>query len=349
LAISYSVAQFFFNPVWGMASDRFGRRPILLVSLAGAIIFYTMLGWAPSLLWLFVARTGAGVFAANISTAMAAIADVTSAEERTRGMGLIGAAFGLGFVIGPAVGGFLSRYGYEWPGYGAAVLSFVAFCLALIKFPETRTADSGAGSSSLSGQLRSLKTVMAKREIARPIWVYFLVVFAFACLHVTFPLYTQEVFNFDVVQNGYLFAYVGLVAILFQGGLTGRLAKRFGEGRLAIWGTALSFLGLFLLPFAHGLGTLIVLMTCMGVGTGLNTPTLTSLVSLAAEGSQQGGVLGVSRSISTLGRIVGPLWGGWMYGAFGMDWTYWSAAILLLFSIWVGRTLWHVKPQVLPQ
>ncbi|RMF69824.1 MAG: MFS transporter, partial [Calditrichaeota bacterium] len=250
LAVSYSGTQLLFNPVWGGISDRIGRRPILLMSLLGAVVFYTLFGWAPSLIWLFVARLGAGVFAANISTAMAYIADITTIEERTKGMGLIGAAFALGFIFGPAFGGFLSQYSYSVPGYGAAVLSLTAFLLALVRLPESkpRAGQVSAVSRSLAAQFKALGETLRQSQVARPMLVYFLTVFAFASMQITFPLFTLELFHFDVVENGYLFAFVGVIAVVFQGGLIGRLSKAYGEGPLAIVGTVLSMIALSFLP-----------------------------------------------------------------------------------------------------
>ncbi|MFQ5651183.1 MAG: MFS transporter [bacterium] len=346
LAVSYSLGQLLFNPLWGSLSDRIGRRPVLLGSLLGSAIFYTLFGWAPSLAWLFVARTCAGVFAANISTAMAYISDITTKADRAKGMGLIGAAFALGFIIGPAVGGFLSKFSYHWPGYGAAVLSFIALILAMAKLPESLTEPRKERPlwSAFGSFIEPIMRNLSKPEVARPIWVYFLIILAFSCMQLTFPLFTHEVFNFDVVENGYLFAFVGVLAVVLQGGLIDRLSKRFGAGPLALVGTALGVVGMACFPFAKSLRGLLVLLALLGIGTGLSTPTLTSLVSINAEESEQGAVLGVSRSIATLARILGPLWGGWAYGLLGINWTYWSAGGVLLLALWVGLPLLRVRP-----
>lgn len=343
LAISYSVGQLVFSPIWGSLSDRFGRRPILLMSLTGASLFYTLFGWAPTLTWLFIARIGAGIFAGNISAAMAYIADITTREERTRGMGMIGAAFAIGFIIGPAIGGVLGRYSYALPSYGAAGLSCLALVLAIAKLPESLKVKKSSV-VNWSNLVKPIQRNLRKMAVARPMLVYFLVVLAFSCMQITFPLFTLEVFGFGVMENGYLFAYVGVMAVLFQGGLIGKLARLFGEGPLALFGTALSLLGLSLLPLASSLKGLLILLTVLGIGTGLNNPTLTSLISLAADESEQGAVLGASRSLNTFARILGPLWGGWSYGALGMKWTYWSAGIFLFAAILIGLPLLRLRP-----
>lgn len=345
LAISFSVSQLIFNPIWGYLSDRVGRRPILIMSLIGSVSFYTLFGWAPTLTWLFIARTGAGIFAANISTAMAYIADVTTIENRAKGMGLIGAAFGLGFIIGPAIGGFLSQYDYSIPGFGAAVLSGIAMTLAIFKLPESRTAsaETHAPMSSLQFFWKPFASAFQSPQIFRPMLVYFFVVFAFSNMQVTFPLYTQEIFHFDVVQNGYVFAFVGLLAVIFQGGLIDRLAKSQGEGPVALFGTAVSLIGMVFIPISKTVLFLLMFMALLGIGMGLNTPTLTSLISISADDSRQGAVIGVSRSLATLGRILGPLWGGWIYGALGIQWPYWSAGFFLLVALIVGLPLRKMK------
>lgn len=345
LAISYSVTQLIFSPIWGALSDRHGRRPILLLSLVGAVIFYALFGWAPSLLWLFVARLGAGVFAANISTAMAYIADMTSRDNRAKGMGLIGAAFGIGFIIGPAVGGFLSQFSYNLPGYGAALLSFIALALAFFKLPESLLSRTRSATANvLQSFWQPIQTALQQKDFVRPMLMYFLVTFAFANMQVTFPLFTQEVFALDVQHVGYLFALSGIMSILLQGGLIGRLSKRFGEGMLAIIGAAMYVIGLLAIPFAKSVYLLVVIMGLVGLATGLTLPTLTSLLSLSADEENQGSVLGVSRSVGTLARILGPLWGGWCYGALGLNWPFWTAGLVSLLALVVGWSLGRIKP-----
>ncbi len=341
LAIAYSAGQLIFNPIWGAVSDKVGRRPVLLFSLLGASFFYALLGWAPTLLWLFVARIGAGICAANISAAMAYIADITTKENRTKGMGMIGAAFAIGFIIGPAIGGFLSKFGYSYPGYGAAAMSLCALTVAFFKLPESLKKQNATSkiSFSYSEFLSPIIANLRKPKISRPVFTYFLVILSFSCMQITLPLFTAGVFNYDVQQNGYIFAFVGIVAVIFQGGLIGKLSQRFGEGRLAIVGIGFGLLGVVFLPFANTLAFLLLLMTLQGIGAGLNNPSLTGLISLAAEDNEQGTVLGTSRSVTTLARIIGPLWGGWAYGFLGMKLTYFSAGAVLLAAMFYARPL----------
>ncbi len=260
-------------------------------------------------------------------------------------MGLIGAAFGIGFIIGPAIGGLLGQSSYSLPGYAAAVLSFAALLLAFFKLPESlkSTADGKAIASFIHDFWQPVKRAVRTPNLARLLLIYFLVIFAFASMQVTFPLYTQETFGFDVKQNGYIFAFVGILGIIFQGGLIGRMSKFFGDGPLAMLGTALCMVGLAFLPFAKTVPVLLIFMALLGIGTGLNTPTLTSLVSLSTEEASQGSVLGVSRSVAMLARMLGPLWGGWLYGACGKSWPYWTAGGVLLMAVLIGWPLWRGK------
>jgi len=337
LGTSYSGAQFLFTPLWGWISDRVGRRPILLMSVAGSVISYTIFGWAPSLLWLFISRLAGGLFGANISTAQAYIADITTPENRARGMGLVGAAFGIGFVVGPAIGGLLSRYSYSLPGYAAAALSFIAFVFALVRLPESlpgkERARLAAERQRPGSEIEALFKALGNRDLARTLAVYFLAIFAFSNMQMTFPLFTQAVYGYDAAHNGYLFAFIGLMSAVVQGGLIGRLSHRFGEGPLAITGVFLTMLGLGLVPLAVHVGELMVLLAVVGVGIALTNPTLTTIVSLRSDPSMQGSVLGVNRSTSSLARMLGPLWGGWTYGALGINWPYWTAGIVLFVAV----------------
>ncbi|MFQ5823123.1 MAG: MFS transporter [bacterium] len=350
LAISFSGMQFLFNPVWGRISDHVGRRPIILISVTGSVVSYALFGWAPTLVWLFISRLAAGFFGANIATAMAYIADITTPENRSKGMGLIGAAFGLGFIFGPALGGFLGQYSYSLAGYGAAVLSFLALMLAMVRLPESRYPAKNAVINlpnqkvSLLAYFKPIGQVIRKPEVAQPLIVYFLVVLAISNMQMTFPLFTKTVFQFDVRENGYLFAYVGILAAILQGGMIGNLSQKFGDGPLAIFGTGMIMVGLVFIPFAKTWPFLLIVLSILAIGTGLNTPTLISLVSISTDESQQGEILGVNRSVSSLARIIGPLWGGWTYGALGINWPYWTAGVILFFAIILGLPLWRFRP-----
>ncbi|OGG45514.1 MAG: hypothetical protein A3F84_22745 [Candidatus Handelsmanbacteria bacterium RIFCSPLOWO2_12_FULL_64_10] len=333
LSSSYSLMQFLFAPVWGRLSDRVGRRPILVLSLAGSALSYLLFGLAGSLAALFATRLLAGVCAANISTAQAYIADVTTPETRAKGMGMIGAAFGLGFIFGPAVGGALSRYGYAVPAFFAAGLSLAALALALFRLPESlrRRIDNPGGAARGGFDLGRLWAALVHPRMGLLLLIFFCSVFAFANLEATFALFVERAarFGYTARETGYLFAYMGVLMSLMQGGLVGRLARRFGERRLVAAGTLMLAAGLGVVPLAPGLGGLMGALALLAFGVGMNTPSLSSLISRSAGADEQGGVLGVSQSMSSLARILGPAWGGFAFEQFGPASPYFTTAGLM--------------------
>jgi len=311
LFASYSIMQLIFSPVLGRLSDKYGRRPVLLLSIIGTGIGFLILGLAKTVLLLFVGRILDGITGGNISTAQAYIADITTKENRAKGMGLIGAAFGLGFIFGPAIGGILSQWGIHVPFFFAASLCFANAVLLYFRLPETVTPDhpartSAAGGRGLTQLLKSLK----EPRLSFVLTIYFLFVVAFSIMTTSFSLFTMFRFGYDAQHTGYLFAYVGIIAVIIQGGLIGRLVKRFGELPLVIVG-ALFFAGsLFAVPFVGPrVGGLLALLIGGGIfsaGNSLATPSLTSLASKSVGRGEQGGVMGVTQSVASLARAVGP-------------------------------------------
>src|SRR4030095_2008828 len=250
LFASYSVMQLIFSPILGRLSDKYGRRPVLLFSIIGTGIGFLILGFAKTLLMLCVGRILDGITGGNISTAQAYIADITTKEDRAKGMGLIGAAFGLGFVFGPAIGGILSRWGIEVPFLFAAGLCFANALLLFFTLPETVTPDhparvSAAGGRGLSQLLQSLKDP----RLGFVLIIYFFFIVSFSIMTTAFSLYTMFRFVYETQHTGYLFAYVGILAVIVQGGLIGRLVKHFGELPLVIVGAFLFAGSLFAIPF----------------------------------------------------------------------------------------------------
>ncbi|HEU4933306.1 MAG TPA: MFS transporter [Pyrinomonadaceae bacterium] len=311
LFASYSIMQLIFSPILGGLSDKHGRRPVLLLSIIGTGIGFLVLGLATTVWMLFIGRILDGITGGNISTAQAYIADVTTEENRAKGMGLIGAAFGLGFIFGPAIGGILSHWGIHVPFFFAAALCFANAILLFFTLPETVTADhpakhSAAGGRSLGHIVASLK----QPKLAFVLVIYFLFIVAFSIMTTSFSLYTMFRFGYDAQHTGYLFAYVGLIAVIIQGGLIGRLVKRFGEIPLVIFGALCFAISLFAVPFvgpaAGGLGALLIGGGIFSMGNSLATPALTSLASKSAGPAQQGVVLGVTQSTASLARAVGP-------------------------------------------
>src|SRR5213082_1859151 len=240
LFASYSVMQLIFAPVLGRLSDKYGRRPVLLISLLGTSLGYLILGFATTLWMLFLGRIIDGISGGNISTAQAYIADVTTKEDRAKGMGLIGAAFGLGFVFGPAIGGVLSRWGINVPFIFAGSLAFANAVLLYFVLPETVTQDHPARISAASGRgWRQLIESLKRPRLGFVLTIYFLSIVAFSIMTTVFSLFLMFRLGYDAFHNGWVFAYVGIISAIIQGGLIGRLVKRFGEPALVIIGSLL--------------------------------------------------------------------------------------------------------------
>jgi MFS family permease len=326
-AVAYSLMQFLFIPIWGRLSDRIGRRPVLLWSIAATAAGMTMLGLAHSLVLLFVARFWSGIATANIAVAQAYIADVTPPERRARGMGIIGMGFGLGFIIGPFVGGALGRVQLLGrPGalaaFVAAGLSIVNLVLALVVLPESLPPERRGRSTRrlVPLDLHQLRAAVALPGVAQAIAINFTMVFWFAGMEQTFRLFTEDKFGMNDWQTGRIFGLVGIVAAIVQGGLIAPLTRRFGEVRLVRTGMMLQALAFALLggcphldPYAR-----LALFAAAGLiafGNGLCTPTLPAYVSRRAGGDAQGITLGSLQSASALARVLGPAAGGFLYQA----------------------------------
>ena len=310
LFASYSVMQLIFSPVLGRLSDKHGRRPILLISLLGTCLGFLILGFATTLWMLFIGRIIDGISGGNISTAQAYIADVTTKENRAKGMGLIGAAFGLGFVFGPAIGGILSRWGINVPFLFAGGLAFANAILLYFTLPETVTRDHPARVSAASGRgWKQVIEALRQPQLAFVLTIYFLSIVAFSIMTAVFSLFMMFRLGYDPWHSGWIFAFVGVISAIVQGGLIGRLVKRFGEPLLVIVGGLLFSVSLFASPFvapAIGLLGILSVGALSSIGNALSAPSLSSLASKSASAGEQGSVLGVMQSVASLARAVGP-------------------------------------------
>jgi len=309
----YSWMQFFFAPILGRLSDRYGRRPILFISILGSAVGYFIVGYAATLLMIFVGRAISGITGGNISTAQAYIADVTSKENRARGMGLFGAAFGLGFVLGPAIAGVLSTIGPAVPFYFAGALSLANAAAVYFLLPESvRHVPIASGKGRFAELLESFK----ERWFGMVNVVYFLLITAFSIMTYAFSLYAGFAFGYDAPHVGYLFFFVGIISIIGQGVIFHRAAVRFGESVLAAVGCLMMAVSLIVFPFidaqSGGLTALLVASAILSLGNAIASPALTSLVSKLSHEHEQGKSLGIIQSTASLARAIGPSIGGFL-------------------------------------
>ncbi|MGE0631783.1 MAG: MFS transporter [Pseudobdellovibrionaceae bacterium] len=327
----FSFMQFIFAPLWGKLSDRHGRRPILLFCLVGEGLSYLIFAWSKDLTMLFIARILAGFFGASISTASAYISDITGPKERSKGMGMIGAAFGLGFVIGPAIGGFLSWWGGPaLPPYFVAGLCACNFIFGWFYLKESLSFEKRAHPSKKESRLSLFVKNFAKPVVGKLMSVFFLATFAMACMEATLVLYVADLFNWGLKEVSFGFVYIGVISVFTQGYLIRKLMPKVGEKKFLLMGlTAMAF-GLGGIGFAHSLPALAVCMTVLAFGTSFTNPSILGSISLLTSEKEQGVTLGFAQSMSALGRIIGPAIGGFLYGALSMESPFWVAGILAL-------------------
>ena len=307
----YSGMQIIFTPILGKLSDRFGRRPVLMLSIAGTAAGFALMGLANSLTLLFAARILAGITGGNISIPQAYIADVTAPEMRSRSMGMIGAAFGLGFTFGPMIGGLMSRISYGAPFFFAAGLAVANVALVYFVLPESLSREHRSQpheNATVTEVFRHGRGWMFALVVA----TYFFLIAGFAIMTTLFALFTEKRFGYDARANGYLFGFIGIVTVIVQGGLIGRLVKVFGETTLARIGLLLTGASLGLLPFSANLAALLFVCAGLSLGVGLASPPLSGLASQMIDRSWQGRALGVMQSAGSTGRLLGPLIGGWL-------------------------------------
>lgn len=348
LGASFSLMQFLFAPIWGAVSDRVGRRPVILIGLCGSTLSYVGFALAESYGMLLTTRIFAGVFAATISAAQAYIADTTAPEDRARGMGLIGAAFGLGFMLGPPLGGIAAvKIGLPAPGWIAASLCGMNALLALVRLPE-----------SLEPRFRKRAPIANYLPFSRErfravrrhpyLWIllaqFFLVVFAFSNLEQTFSLLFQEKFGFETGDAGYrtglILMFASAVGALIQGKLIRGWVARFGEFNLLVAGFFFNWVGMMLFPAGPTFASYYLLMLPITIGQALINPTLNSLISKSAGPQEQGLVLGMSQGVGSLARAVGPFAG---LSAFALFYGLPSAIgatsmfVVILLGFWLGK------------
>jgi DHA1 family tetracycline resistance protein-like MFS transporter len=325
----FSLCQLVAAPALGDFSDRYGRRPVLVFSLAGTVVSFVMLAMAHSVAMLFAARIVDGLSGGNISTARAYVADITEPKDRARAYGLIGAAFGLGFILGPALSGVLSRVSYTAPIWAAAAITLVATVMAVVWLPETvHRTHAGSGNP-----FRYLPSLMQRPPIRRVLTIDFLYWCSFAIFQTTFALFAARRFSFDVAQTGYFFAGFGVLGAIIQGGFIRPIVKRTGDLATFRLGLVCGAIGLVAVTTAHSVTMFALALVPLAFGIGFGHPTMASLVSLASKSDEQGRVQGAASAVESFGRTVGPVWGNSTLQRYGEAFPYISAAILLAFTL----------------
>jgi MFS family permease len=352
LGAVYSLMQFLFVPVWGRLSDRIGRRPVMVSSVAATFVGMTGLGlalaYADNVAWLFAARIFSGIATANLGTASAYIADITPPEERARGMGMIGMAFGLGFILGPGVGGALGDVTIN--GRHGPLACFVAAALSVVNFvwvqlglaeslPRERRAQSKRRLVPLD--LGAAREAFALPGVGVAILVNFVIILSFTNLDQTFRYYNKDLFAMSPLETGLLLASVGVVAAIVQGALIRPLTRRFADAPLIAVGVLLQLVAFAGIAAAAswGRGALYAACACLALGNGLTQPCVSAYISKRAAAGAQGNTLGTNQSLASLARTIGPALGGWLYGTIGPTSPYTAAAIGMGLALLVSLAL----------
>ncbi|MCU0372579.1 MAG: MFS transporter [Ignavibacteria bacterium] len=338
----YSLMQFIFTPVWGSLSDIYGRKPILIMSLSGNVISYALMflvfsGIFPSVYLLAISRAFAGIFSANLSAAQAVISDITPPEERSKGMGFLGAAFGLGFVFGPALGGILSQnFGYGLPIALSGIFSLTALMLAVTILKETLPDDvRKVNKHNFSGvtfiNLKGVKDVIKNKRVGVYVIIFFFITFSFANIYGTFLLFAErtDTLGLNQEQVGLTLSFLGVVGAIVQVSLIKLFRNKVGEERTVVIGNFLVIAGLALIPFSLNVPMLLLVLMILGLGNGLNNPMLMGLISQNVDRDEQGSVLGINQSLGSLARFIGPVWGGFIY-KFGFMFPFLSGGFFML-------------------
>jgi len=321
LLATHAALQFIFAPIWGRLSDRIGRRPVMLVTIAGTSAALLLLGLAESIMGLFVARLLSGLFSANISVATAYVADVTAESERTRWMGMVGASFGIGFILGPALGGLLHPFGSGVPAFAAAGLAAANFIWAAFSLTEPERHAEQARSRG------GLRAVLQDKVVARLCITNLVFTIGVAQLESTFFYWMNDQFNYSVREVAFILVGMAVVMASIQGGGIRPLVARLGEKRMLVSGLLFMAMAFPIIPWVHTVGLLMIPLALSALGRAIAQPPMTSLVSMRGEAAGRGELMGVFQSSAALARIFGPLVAGVLYD-FSAPGPFYLAALL---------------------
>jgi DHA1 family tetracycline resistance protein-like MFS transporter len=325
----FSACQLVASPALGDLSDRYGRRPVLIFSLAGTVVSFVMMAMAHSIVMLFAARIVDGLSGGNISTARAYVADITEPKDRARAFGLIGAAFGLGFIMGPALSGMLAQVSITAPVWAAAAITLVATLMAWLWLPETvHRAAAGTGMP-----FRNVAEMMRRPGLRRMLFIDFIYWFAFAIFQTTFALFAAHRFGFNVSQTGYFFAAFGVLGAVVQGGMIRPIVHRLGDKPTFVLGVICAVAGLVGASLAPTVVLMSLALVPLAFGIGFGHPTVSALVSRAGRSDEQGRVQGAAGAVESLGRAIGPVWGNAALARYGDGMPYLSAAACLALTL----------------
>ena len=344
IAMSFPIMNFLFAPFWGSLSDRFGRRPIILVSVLITGLAYLLFSQTVNLWLLLLSRIFSGIGSANLSVAQAYIADITPPQERAKSMGLIGAAFGLGFIIGPTAGGYMKSISstgqVDWVGYLAAGLCLINLVMAYFLLPESlkeKQKNVRFNFRVISGIVAELR----KPTIRELLLINFIFITAFMIMQISVTLFWKEKIGLNEVEMGNMFAFIGLATVIVQGGLVGRMVKKFGETKLLTYGTYLFIVSLIMIPWVTPQNFLPIELTAFAIialANGCMTPSITSLLSKSADPKDVGQVLGVNQSFGSMARAAGMGLSGFIYGI-EFHLPFITGAVMMLLCIWLGVLL----------
>ena len=319
----FSLFQFISAPIMGNLSDVYGRRPLLMLSQFSTFIGFGVLGFANNLLMIFLSRIIDGLLGSNFTIAQAYISDITSPKNRSKAFGLSSSAFGIGFLIGPAIGGYLSQFGYSVPAFLAAGISLVSILLTYFYLPETIKNKKDRRTFSFS-EIKIFNLTKLKKYFRHPITGSFLSQFFFYSLaHViwssNFAIYGDKKLGLTADKVGFILAYIGLLSVVLRSLVIPKLVDRFAERSLTIFGMSIIILGLVIAPFFHSLSPFFIIITLFAFGSGINRPLLMGAISRSAPVNQQGSVMGLANSLNSIAQIIGPVFGGFLLSVFFPD------------------------------